>query len=66
VTVDAVVGLAKECYAIPRNLAGGNLHVVLDDENCDSESVHRALELAQREGDRAMPRESTLRESFCR
>jgi len=50
-TVPEVLHLACAYYATPGNSTGGNLHVVLEDENLDDGHVQRCLERAEQEAD---------------
>jgi hypothetical protein len=43
--------LIKQYYSLPGNLAGGNCHVVLDDNNIDDSSIERCIEICQIEND---------------
>jgi hypothetical protein len=50
-TIPEVLPLVREYYA--EHMAGGTLHIVLDDGNVDDSDVQFCLEYAQREGDEA-------------
>lgn len=46
-----VLALAKAYYDVDGNEAGGCLHVVLDDENCEDEYVDYCIKFAAEHGD---------------
>ena len=43
--------MVREYYALPGNLCGGSLHVVLDDGNINDDDVAFGLESAMKRGD---------------
>ncbi len=49
--LDGVDELIEEYYTFPGNLAGGSLHIVLDDGNTERECVQFCLEYARKEND---------------
>ena len=51
-TVPEVLPLAITYYAKPGNGAGGNLHIVLDDDNIDDEHIQFCLDLCTSESDK--------------
>jgi hypothetical protein len=46
-----VIHLAREYYRQPGNLAGGSLHIVLDDGNLDDSDILFCIEYAKKEKD---------------
>jgi hypothetical protein len=48
-----LVGAAKLYYRLPGNGAGGNLHLVLDDGNCDDDSMWVCIKGCVQESDKA-------------
>lgn len=50
-TVPEVLPMAQAYCAKDGNGAGGNLHIVLDDDNLETHFVEFCLEQAEREGD---------------
>lgn len=49
--VPEIVELARRFYAKPGNGVGGNLHVVLDDNNLDDGCIRSAIERCREQSD---------------
>lgn len=52
-TIDEVVALARDYYAIPENIVGGSFHIVLDDGNIEDGHVDWCRGYAHGSKDRA-------------
>lgn len=50
-TVPGVLILVRKYYALPGNMCGGNLHIVLDDGNINDGCVRFCIERATKAGD---------------
>ena len=48
---ETLVQLIADYYAIPGNIAGGNLHIATDDGNLDTDSLLFCEQLCFKEGD---------------
>ncbi len=46
-TIPEVMPLVVEYYSMPGNLAGGSLHIVLDDQNVGDDSVDFCIQWAR-------------------
>jgi hypothetical protein len=46
-----VLPLARAYVALPENSVGGNLHIVLEDRNVETEHIHWCYEQALEKGD---------------
>lgn len=50
-TVPEVMPLVKDYYATPGNLAGGNLHIVIEDGNIRNDDIEWCLDKSKKNGD---------------
>lgn len=53
ITVPQLIEECKKYYAMPNNSTGGNLHIVLDDENIKDNHIKFCIETAESNGDKA-------------
>lgn len=53
ITVPDALPLVRRYYALPGNICGGTLHIVLDDHNVEDSSVDYCLKFAEEESDHA-------------
>ena len=51
ITVAQLIEECKKYYAMPNNSTGGNLHIILDDENIKDSHIKSCIDKAESEGD---------------
>lgn len=51
VLIESTLKLARDYYAIPGNICGGNLHIVLDDGNLETQYVNWCRSEADKKND---------------